>query len=243
MSRPMHERTQMTARTVLISGGGRGIGAATACAMAQAGWNVSLGMRSPALPDWADSAPGALHAHPYDAKDPQSAIDWVAAARERFGSIDAVVANAGIMIRGDVVAASDAEFDELMEVNVAAPRRLVKAAWDDLAVSGRGRVIIVSSLSGKRVKSAGSGLYSVSKFAATGLAHAIRHAGFERGIRATAVCPGFVATDMGLPLASVPAEELTSPEDIARTITFLIELPNTSSVAEFAVNCRLEESF
>ncbi|MBS7537041.1 SDR family NAD(P)-dependent oxidoreductase [Ancylobacter sonchi] len=237
----MNERTD--ARTVLISGGGRGIGAATARVMAAAGWNVSLGMRSPALPDWASEVAGTVAAHRYDAADPQSATDWVAAARERFGRIDAVVANAGIMIRGTVIETSDADFDELMAVNVGAPRRLVKAAWDDLAASGRGRVIIVSSLSGKRVKSAGSGLYSVSKFAATGLAHAIRHAGFELGIRATAVCPGFVATDMGLPLAKVPAEELTSPEDLARSIAFLIELPNTSSVAEFAVNCRLEESF
>ncbi|QIB34619.1 SDR family NAD(P)-dependent oxidoreductase [Ancylobacter pratisalsi] len=233
----------MTVRTALISGGNRGIGAATGRALAGAGWNVSLGMRAPVRPDWADTVPGAIHVHAYDATEPASAAAWVAAARERFGGIDAVVANAGIMVRKDVIEAEDADLEALMQVNVAAPRTLVKAAWEDLVATGRGRVIIVSSLSGKRVKSAISGLYSVSKFAATGLAHAIRHVGFEHGIRVTAVCPGFVATDMGLPLADVPASELTSPEDIARSIAFLIELPNTSSVAEFAVNCRLEESF
>ncbi|MDF2999577.1 MAG: short-chain dehydrogenase/reductase, partial [Xanthobacteraceae bacterium] len=57
------------------------------------------------------------------------------------------------------------------------------------------------------------------------------------------VCPGFVATDMGLPLTTRTAEELTDPADIGRAIRFLIELPNTSSVAEFAVNWALEESF
>lgn len=233
----------MTARTVLISGGGRGIGAATGRVMMQAGWNVSLGMRSPALPDWAEERPGQVQACAYEATDPAAAERWVAEARARFGGIDAVVANAGIMIRKDVIAAEDEELARLMEVHVAAPRRLAKAAWNDLAASGRGRVIIVSSLSGKRVKSAISSLYSVSKFAATGLAHALRHTGFELGIRATAVCPGFVATDMGLPLTTRTAEELTDPADIGRAIRFLIELPNTSSVAEFAVNWTLEESF
>lgn len=233
----------MTTRTVLISGGGRGIGAATGRVMMQAGWNVSLGMRSPALPDWAAEGPGQVQACAYEATDPAAAERWVTEARARFGGIDAVVANAGIMIRKDVIAAEDEELARLMEVHVAAPRRLAKAAWDDLAASGRGRVIIVSSLSGKRVKSAISSLYSVSKFAATGLAHALRHTGFELGIRATAVCPGFVATDMGLPLTTRTAEELTDPADIGRAVHFLIELPNNSSVAEFAVNWTLEESF
>ena len=62
--------------------------------------------------------------------------------------------------------------------------------------SGRGRVIILGSLSGKRVKSSTASLYSISKFAAVALAHGIRHTGWDLGIRATALCPGFVATDM-----------------------------------------------
>lgn len=233
----------MAQRTVLISGAGRGIGAATARHMAEAGWNVSLGMRTPEMPEWAGDVPGDVQPHAYDAAVPDAAQTWVEAARSRFGTVDAIVANAGIMIRKTVIEADDADLDALMDIHVAAPRRLAKAAWNDLALSGRGRVIIISSLSGKRVKRATTGLYAVSKFAALGLAHAIRHAGFDLGIRATAICPGFVATDMGLPLAGGPAEELTSPEDLARTIAFLIDLPNTSSVAEFAVNCRLEESF
>lgn len=233
----------MARRTVLISGASRGIGAATARHMAQLGWNVSLGMRAPEMPQWAGDVPGKVQLHAYDAAAPDAARAWVEAARSRFGAVDTIVANAGMMIRKTVIEADDADLDALMDIHVAAPRRLAKAAWDDLASSGRGRVIIISSLSGKRVKRAATGLYAVSKFAALGLAHAIRHAGFDRGIRATAICPGFVATDMALSLTGSPAEELTSPEDLARTIAFLVDLPNTSSVAEFAVNCRLEESY
>lgn len=229
-------------KTVLISGGNRGIGAATGRAFMEAGWKVSLGMRTPLLPEWAD--PALIHVQAYDALAPQSPVDWAAAVLARFGRIDAVVANAGVMVRKTVVEASDEEFASLMDVNVNGPRRLVQACWDPLIASGAGRVAIVASLSGKRVKSAVSGAYSVSKFAALGLSHAIRHAGFDKGVRATAICPGFVATDMGLPLAgATPSDTLTQPEDIASSILHVVSLPNRASVSEFWVNCLLDDSY
>jgi NAD(P)-dependent dehydrogenase (short-subunit alcohol dehydrogenase family) len=229
-------------KTVLISGANRGIGAACGKAFMEAGWNVSLGMRTPVLPEWADK--DRVHVHAYDAVYPMSPQIWAAAARGKFGRIDAVVANAGIMVRKTAVEATDEEFSAMMDVNVNGPRRLVKACWDGLVESGSGRVVIVASLSGKRVKSAASGAYSVSKFAALGLSHAIRHAGFDKGIRATAICPGFVATDMGLPLAgATPTETLTQPEDIASSILHVVTLPNRASVSEFWVNCLLDDSY
>ena len=230
-----------TGRTALISGANRGIGAATAHCLFEAGWNLSLGMRRPERPSW--GAREQAQGQASDAQDPGSAAVWVAAAMARFGHVHAVVANAGLMIRKTVVEAEDADLEALMRVNVQAPRQLAKAAWAPLCASGRGRVIIVSALSGKRVKSAVSGLYSVSKFAALGLAHAIRHAGFAQGGRATAVCPGFVATDIAFGITDAAPQTLTAPEDIARSIAFLLDLPNTASVAEFAVNAGLEESF
>lgn len=227
-------------RTVLISGANRGIGAATAQAFLSAGWNVSLGMRNPEMPDWADAA--STHIQAYDAADTNMANLWAEAALKHFGRIDAVVANAGIMVRKSVIEASNDEFGALMDVNVNGPRLLVKACWDELVKTGKGRVVIVASLSGKRVKSAISGSYSVSKFAALGLSHAIRHAGFDKGIRSTAVCPGFVATDMGTPLAS-PSDDLTRPEDVASSILHIVSLPNSASVSEFWVNSLLDDSY
>ncbi|MFT3691187.1 SDR family NAD(P)-dependent oxidoreductase [Paenirhodobacter sp.] len=228
-------------RVALISGANRGIGAAVARKLFADGWAVSLGMRRPELPNWAD--PERVHCFAYDALDPAAPAGWVAEATARFGRIDALVANAGISIPKSVVEIGDDEFDQLLDVNVKAPRRLAAAAWERLCETGRGRVIILASLSGKRVKSARSGAYSVSKFAALALAHGLRHAGFEKGVRATAVCPGFVATDMAAALTERPAELMTSPHDLARVIALLIDLPNEASVAEFCVNCQLEESF
>jgi NAD(P)-dependent dehydrogenase (short-subunit alcohol dehydrogenase family) len=228
-------------KVVLISGASRGIGLSVAKAFAAEGWSLSLGQRQPELPGFAPDA--EHHAAFYDALDPSSASSWVEAAMARFGRIDAVIANAGIASHKSVIDVDDAEMDALLAVNVKAPRQLVKAAWEPLGQSGRGRVIVLASLSGKRVKSAGSGAYAVSKFAAVGLAHAIRHAGFDLGIRATAVCPGFVATDMARSLTDRDDRLMTDPDDVARIVVMLASLPNTASVAEFAINCQLEESF
>ncbi|WP_183041926.1 SDR family NAD(P)-dependent oxidoreductase [Rhizobium sp. AG855] len=228
---------------VLVSGANRGIGDHVAAELLRQGWSVSLGMRRPVMPPWAEGHENRVHLMAYDADDSNAERRWVDAALKRFGRIDALVANAGIMIPKTVIEADDEDIDAMMSVNVKAPRRLAKAAWQSLCETGRGRVIILASLSGKRVKSAGAGSYSLSKFAAIALAHGIRQAGFDMGVRATAVCPGFVATDMAAALTERPADLLTQPDDLARIIAMLLSLPNEASVAEFAVNCQLEEFF
>lgn len=230
-------------RVALVSGSNRGIGAAVARQLHSAGWVVSMGMRQPALPDWAAADRARVHLARYDATEAGAAADWCTEVTDQFGRIDAMVANAGIMIARDVVAIADEDMTQLLDVNVQGPRRLAAAAWPMLTVSGQGRVIVVASLSGKRVKSAVSGAYAVSKFAAVGLAHALRQAGYDKGVRATAVCPGFVATDMAGALSDRPPATMTQPADLARIINMLIDLPNEASVAEFCVSCQFEESY
>ncbi|MCB8836797.1 SDR family NAD(P)-dependent oxidoreductase [Aurantimonas sp. VKM B-3413] len=229
-----------TRPVALISGANRGIGEAVSRRLSQDGWALSLGMRRPEMPDFAD--PERTHLFAYDATT--SAEDaWVAEAMARFGRIDAVVANAGVMIPKTVIEAEDEDLDRMFAVNVKAPRRLVKAAFEPLAAGGRGRVIIIASLSGKRVKSAKSGLYAMTKFAAVALAHGIRQSGYDRGIRATAICPGFVDTQMARSITDREPEAMTDPAELADAIAMLIGLSNTASVAEFAVNCQLEEQY
>ena len=225
-------------RVAMISGANRGIGAAIAKHLASGGWQLSLGVRVPAAMPEVPGGPSSL-VHAYEARDRSSGAAWVDATVSRFGRIDAVVANAGILIAKSVIEAEDSEIDDIYEVNVKAPMRLVRAAWPWLTAGGHGRVINVVSLSGKRVASARSGLYATSKFAALALTHAIRQAGWDQGVRATAICPGFVATDMGAGAPGRP-EDLTQPEDIGRIVAFALDLPNTASVAEIPVNWALE---
>jgi NAD(P)-dependent dehydrogenase (short-subunit alcohol dehydrogenase family) len=220
----------------MVSGASRGIGAAIADRLAGAGWDLSLGMRRPAA---RAAAPEAL-LHGYDSEVAGAEADWVAATLARFGRIDAIICNAGLMVPKSVIDASEAEMAAMFSVNVFAPQRLAKAAWAALAVSGRGRVVVISSLSGKRVASAGSGAYAITKFAALALAHALRHAGWDQGIRATAICPGFVATDMATAITDVDPAVMTQPEDVARLVELALDLPNTASVPEIAVNRMIE---
>lgn len=228
------------ARVAMISGANRGIGAAIASALARGGWRLSLGVRDLArLPE--PQGGGVTLAHPFDAHDQRSEAAWAAATAAHFGQIDAVIANAGIMIPKSVVEASDTEVEELFQVNVKSPLRLVRAAWPWLVACGAGRVITIVSLSGKRVKTAKSGLYAMSKFAALGLTHAVRQAGWDAGIRATALCPGFVATEMAGSLTDRRPQDMTQPGDIARIVAFVLDLPGSASVAEIPVNSTLED--
>ena len=161
---------------------------------------------------------GVAQVQRYDAQDRTSEAAWVAAAVERFGRIDAIVANAGIMIPKTVIEAEDEDLDALLEVNVKSPLRLVRAAWPQLVACGRGRVVTIVSLSGLRVKTPRSGLYSVSKFAALALTHAVRQTGWDEGVRAVAVCPGFVVSDMSAAVTDRPPDTMTQPDDLARIV-------------------------
>jgi NAD(P)-dependent dehydrogenase (short-subunit alcohol dehydrogenase family) len=229
---------------MMLTGGNRGIGLAIAQAAQARGWFVCLGLRdADQLPQGLD--PALADTFAYDATDRAAEARWAEAVVARHGRIDAIVANAGVFTATPVVEASEAEVDDLLEINLRAPRRLAMAAWPALKASGRGRVIILGSLSGKRVASAGSALYSVSKFAAVGLAHALRHEGWAHGIRATAICPGLVATDMGATASqgARAAEEMTQPAEIAHLTLEAISLSNTASVAELHINCRTDGIF
>ncbi|MBV9588240.1 MAG: SDR family NAD(P)-dependent oxidoreductase [Hyphomicrobiales bacterium] len=229
-----------SARVAMISGANRGIGAAIASELVRAGWRLSLGVRNPTSLREPDGGKDTF-LHRFDAHDEACEAAWSEATGARFGRIDAVIANAGVMIAKSVVEAGDADVETVLQVNVKSPMRLIRAAWPWLVECGAGRVVLIASLSGKRVKSAASGLYAVSKFAALGLAHAVRQAGWDAGVRATAVCPGFVATEMAASLTNRRAQDMTQPADIGRIVAFLLDLPSSASVAEIPVNSTLED--
>lgn len=224
----------------LVSGASRGIGAAVARRLSEAGWGLSLGMRTPALPDGVARDRTQLVQHDAVLADE---VSWAAQALDRFGRIDAVVCCAGIMEPQSVIEIEDAVLDRMWEVNVKSPRRLIRAAWEPLCRSGQGRVVVLASLSGKRVKSPSSGAYAMTKHAAVALSHGVRQAGWDRGVRATAVCPGFVATDMARAITDIPDERMTQVGDVARLVELALDTPNEASLAELHVNCLLEEFF
>jgi NAD(P)-dependent dehydrogenase (short-subunit alcohol dehydrogenase family) len=126
-------------------------------------------------------------------------------------------------------------------VNAKGPMRVIRAAWPHLVASGSGRVVNVASLSGKRVRNENLG-YAMSKFAVMALTQEVRRLGWEHGIRATALCPGFVDTDMTAHVKHVPRGAMSRPEDLAVLVEAVLHLPNTASVAELLVNWRHEDT-
>lgn len=228
-------------KVALISGASRGIGAAVAETLLANGWAVSLGCRSPQEVNVSD-AENQLICH-FDAFDASTEEAWIAATLEKFGRIDAVVHNAGMMLPVSILEASDEDFDRTFDVNVKSPMRLSRKLWPHLQASGAGRIVMLVSLSGKRVRGERSSLYAMSKYAALALAHGLRKIGDAHGIRCTAICPGFVATDMGTSLTEMPMEKMTQPEDIAHLVRTVLELPTTASIAEIPVNWTVEDNY
>jgi NADP-dependent 3-hydroxy acid dehydrogenase YdfG len=221
-------------RIVMVSGASRGIGRAVVDRLLASGFRVSAGLRDPSR--LAESE--RLMTHRYDAEDARSQISWVGATVARWGGVDAVVNAAGINPRVRVSDEGENELDEMWRVNVKGPLRLVRATLPHLAVCGHGRVINLGSLAGKRV---GSNVgYAMTKFAVVALTHGIRQEGRAAGIRATVICPGYVATDMTLNDDEIPRHEMSQPSDIARLVETGLMLPNNASVSEMLVHCQFE---
>ena len=243
-------------RTLLISGASRGIGRAVAERALAEGHRLSLGLRdletlkqTPLDPALAGSERVLLH--PYAADDPAAAQAWVEATVNHFGGFDSVIHSAGIFSRVPLLfePGEDQEIAHTMKVNLMGPWWLTRAAWPQLASHGEGRIQVLVSMSGKRSKGR-LAAYSASKFALLGLCQTMRNEGWAAGIRVTAICPGWVNTDMAAAVRSGPsdrwptqpmdAEAMTQPEDIASMSAELLRLPNRAVPFELAVNSSLE---
>lgn len=222
-------------RIAMVSGGARGIGRAAVTKLLDTGWRVSAGIRD--ARDLTESE--HLFLHQYDAENVESPRAWVAATLTRFGGLNALVNAAGINTKATLADEDETALDALWAVNVKGPMRLIRAAMPALRACGEGRVVNVASLSGKRVANENVG-YAMSKFALIALTQAVRREGWADGVRACSVCPGFVATDMTAAARTVPRDAMSSPADVASLIATVLCLPNTATIGEILVNCRVE---
>jgi NADP-dependent 3-hydroxy acid dehydrogenase YdfG len=221
-------------RIVMVSGASRGIGRAVVDRLMASGFRVSAGLRDPGRLQQSER----LMTHRYDAEDAESPISWVKATVARWGGVDAIVNAAGINPKVRVSDEGEDDLEDMWQINVKGPLRVIRAALPHLAVCGHGRVVNLGSLSGRRV---GSNVgYAMTKFAVVALTHGLRREGRAAGIRATVVCPGYVATDMTLNDDEIPRHEMSQPGDIAHLVETVLMLPNNASVSELLVHCQFE---
>lgn len=202
--------TGRDARTVLVTGASRGIGAATAARLTRDGWHVETAERATGV-DLGEPGAGA-------------------AAVARLPHLDAAVCNAGTTARAGVLELSREEWDRVIAVNLSGVFDVAQAAARRLVDAGGGSIVLVASLM-SFVGGYNIAAYTASKGGVAQLAKAMSNELAGRGVRVNAVAPGYVTTEMTDSLeewkrreveARIPLGRFAEPDDIADVIAFLL---------------------
>jgi len=211
-----------TPRTVLITGGNRGIGFAIASEFVAQGHRVAVTARS------GEGPTGSLTVRA-DVTDMASIDAAFTQIEAELGPVEVLVANAGVTRDMLLMRMSDDDFTEVIDTNLNGAFRVVKRASKGMLKARFGRIILVSSVVGM-LGSAGQVNYSASKSGLIGLARSVTRELGARGITANVVAPGFIETDMTaeLPQAqqdaykkSIPAGRFATADEVAKVITWL----------------------
>jgi 3-oxoacyl-[acyl-carrier protein] reductase len=216
-------------RVVVITGASAGIGRATARGLLDAGARVVLGARRrERLEAIGREHPDRVVAVEMDVRSPDDARRLVARALERFGRVDALVANAGIGMYGGILDHTDEDLERMLDTNVAGTVWPIRAAVPALIEAGGGDIVIVASVAGFR-GGWNEAVYAATKFAQVGLAGALDRELREQGIRVSTIGPAGTATEFAMGAGRTEdMPELRTylrPEDIAFAIQTVLEQP------------------
>jgi NADP-dependent 3-hydroxy acid dehydrogenase YdfG len=243
----------LTGAVALVTGASSGIGAATARRLAHEG--AAIGMvarRRQRLDELADAivaAGGTAVVIEADITDPDRAADAVQMTLDRFGRLDVLVNNAGIMLLGTALHTTVEEWDRMIALNVGALVHITHAAVpyliDAAATSPRGTadIVNVSSTAG-RVARPSSSVYNLTKFGLNGFTEALRQELLADRVRVSVVEPGTVRTELvhqlsdatrDNVLAQLTGIEPLQPEDIADAIAYIVTRERRVAVNEILV--------
>jgi 3-oxoacyl-[acyl-carrier protein] reductase len=215
-------KPEIVPRTVLVTGGNRGIGFAIAAEFLAMGHRVAVTARS------GEGPLGSLTVRA-DVTDSASVDAAFTEIETALGAVEVLVANAGITRDTLLMRMSEDDFTSVVDTNLSGAFRVVKRASTGMLKARYGRIVLVSSVVGL-LGSAGQVNYAASKSGLIGLARSVTRELGSRGITANVIAPGFVETDMTaeLPEAqqeaykkSIPAGRFASPEEVARVVTWI----------------------
>jgi NAD(P)-dependent dehydrogenase (short-subunit alcohol dehydrogenase family) len=210
------------ARTVLVTGGNRGIGLAIARAFVERGDRVAITHRG-------SGAPEGMFGVQCDVTDSAAVDSAFAAVEAELGPVEVLVANAGITDDTLLLRMSDEQFERVVDTNLTGAFRCAKRASTKMLRARWGRVIFISSVVGL-YGGPGQVNYAASKAGLVGMARSITRELGSRNITANVVAPGFVDTEMTdvLPearkaeiLKAIPAGRLAQPDEVAAAVTWL----------------------
>ncbi|MEN9730863.1 MAG: hypothetical protein RL488_173 [Actinomycetota bacterium] len=211
-----------TPRTVLVTGGNRGIGRAIAEEFVAQGHRVAVTVRS-------GEGPAGTLSVIADVTDSASLDAAFETIEEKLGPVEVLVANAGITRDMLLLRMTDEDFEDVLNTNLTGAFRVVKRATKGMMKARFGRVILISSVVGL-LGSAGQVNYSAAKSGLVGMARSITRELGSRGITANVIAPGFIETDMTAALPeeqqeqykkNIPAGRFATPTEVAKVVSWL----------------------
>ena len=215
----------MNGRVAFVTGASRGIGAAVARRLHEAGASLGLASRS-----GDDLGLDGVVATACDVRDRAQVEAAVAATVERFGRLDVAVANAGVGAYGPFLELEPEQAELMIDVNLKGTLHTARAALPHLVSSGGGDFVSLASVAGVRAFP-GEAVYNASKFGQVGFTRALDHEMREHGVRCSAVCPGGVRTDFAIGAGrdeDMPElEGMMTPEEVADVVMFVITRPRS----------------
>ena len=214
--------------TILVTGGAKGIGAASAQALAADGWGVAIlhrngGSAATELAEQITGAGGRALTIQADLRDHD--LDRVFAEAEALGPLLGLVNNAGMRADNLALSIGDEEWDAVIDTNLSAAFRLTRRAMRSMLRARFGRIVNVASVVGPRANP-GQANYAASKAGLIGLTKTVAAEVARKGVTVNAVAPGFIATDMTKDLSpqvleAVPARRAGQPDEVAACVRFL----------------------
>ncbi|MRG60386.1 SDR family NAD(P)-dependent oxidoreductase [Agromyces sp. CFH 90414] len=237
-------RRSLEGKAILVTGASSGIGREVALALSAAGARVAIGARRvDRLENLVASAHGEVLPLQLDVTDAESVQRAVGETVGRFGRLDALVNNAGLMQSGLILGADVREWQRMIDTNLLGSMYAVHASLPHLLAT-KGAVVQVSSTAA-RSASLGSGVYAATKFGISAFSESLRQEVTRRGVRVIVIQPGFVDTELTShitdPMMQAAAADIAAsmrtlrPEDIAEAIVYALSQPEHVSVNEILV--------
>lgn len=230
---------KLSGQVVVITGGGRGIGKATALALASEGARVVVGATTASeietVATEIQQKGGEALAVRVDVTSKPSVQGFFAQALDKFGQVDILVNNAGVAIHNPISQIREEDWDANLNVNLKGTFLCTQAVFAHMCERKKGHIINVSSISGKNGHVNG-GAYCAAKFGVIGFTQVTQAEGKAFGVKATAICPGPVDTRMRR--ENHPDDviaELTTADDVAASILYVVTQPPVAYTPEIIV--------
>ena len=217
------------ARTALVTGGTRGIGAAIAIALKSAGCKVAANYAGNDDAAAKFSKETGIETFKWSVADYGACEEGLKKVEEALGPVEILINNAGITRDAPFHKMTPEQWREVIDTNLTGVFNMTHPVWPGMRERGFGRIITISSINGQKGQF-GQANYAASKAGDLGLTKTLAQEGAGKGITVNAICPGYIATDMVMAvpdkvreaiIGQIPVGRLGEPEEIARCVTFL----------------------